>query len=87
MAAYRLVYTRRNIHKHPIATLWTPLALAGYILFALVMASTDDSYVLPFLTVGAAYLAIHYTGQAWGVMITCSIVEETPFEPRERSFI
>jgi len=87
MASYRLLYTKRNIRKHPIVAIWVPLALIGYILFTLSVATTDRSYVMPFLMVGSAYLAVHYTGQAWGVMVTYSFVDGDPFEPRERRLI
>ena len=88
MASYRLLYQRREmIERYRWASLYVP---AGLLLYAgismwLVPWTTLPAYLLLF--VSGAYLARHYTGQAWGMMASFAYVEQRPFEEGERRLI
>jgi hypothetical protein len=61
-----------------------PAALFAYGVFALAMCRTTGAWVEAMTAVASAYLAWHYTGQAWGMMSAFSILGGTPFDARER---
>lgn len=80
MGAYGLLYQPvSNIRKYPFATLYIPVILLASLLVALYTAphqtsilevNQDMAYAI--WLVAAFYLAWHYTGQAWGMMVTFS---------------
>jgi hypothetical protein len=84
LASYRLLYSSRDtVREHPVASLYFPLALAAYGMFALTRVP-DPLHVQLLSLLGGLYLARHYTGQTWGMMASFSFVGKTPFAPSER---
>jgi hypothetical protein len=84
LASYRLLYSSRTtVTEHPIASLYFPLALIAYSIFALTRVP-DPLHVQLLSLLAALYLARHYTGQTWGMMASFSFVGKTPFAPEER---
>ena len=85
LASYRLLYaTRESVLRYRSASIHFPLALLAVGAFAVVRAETTPAYVNFLSLVAAVYLARHYTGQAWGMMASFSLVEGRAFSPRER---
>jgi len=85
MASYRLIYrSRETIDAHRWAAIYVPLLLIAYIAFAVWRSQETDLYVSILMTVQGAYLAWHYTGQAWGMMAAYSWLEGVRFDPLER---
>src|ERR1044072_2485934 len=81
MASYRLVYrSRESILRHKWASIYIPLILVIYIVFALWEAQTSNVLVIILIPVSSAYLAWHYTGQVWGMMASYAFLEGAPFD-------
>jgi hypothetical protein len=88
MASYRLVYrNRETIDAHRWAAIYVPLILIVYIAFAVWQSRETDLYVSILMTVQGAYLAWHYTGQAWGMMATYTYLDGRSFQQVERRLI
>ena len=88
MASYRLVYrNRETINAHRWAAIHVPLILIAYIAFAVWQSRETDLYVSILMTVQGAYLAWHYTGQAWGMMATYTYLDGRSFQQVERRLI
>ena len=88
MASYRLVYrNRETINAHRWAAIYVPLILITYIVFAVWQSRETDLYVSILMTVQGAYLAWHYTGQAWGMMATYTYLDGRSFQQVERRLI
>lgn len=88
MASYRMVYRdRATIRSHPWAAVGVPALLLGYIVFAVWMSATDETWVTLLLTVQGVYLAWHYTGQAWGMVATHTALAGGPLNALERLLI
>ena len=88
MASYRLVYrSRETILRHKWASIYVPSILLVYIVVALWQAQESPDLVTILVTVSAAYLAWHYTGQVWGMMASYAFLSGTGFAPRERFLI
>ncbi|MFK7896696.1 MAG: hypothetical protein AB8G23_12720 [Myxococcota bacterium] len=87
MGSYRLLYSSSELVKrHPWAAIRIPLLLGMACLGALVLAARGVSVVpvtaLHLASVG--YLAVHYVGQTWGMMMSFAQVEGVPFSDEER---
>jgi hypothetical protein len=92
LVSYKILYGRReNLRAYPLATLIVPailLALAGASMMPAfggagpTAMNLEISYIL--WVFAALYLAWHYTGQAWGVMMTFSHLSGLQITPRER---
>lgn len=88
MASYRLIYRNKaTILSHRWAAIYVPLVLIAYIAFAVYASRTTDLYISILMTVQGAYLAWHYTGQAWGMMATYQFLDGRSFAPTEKRLI
>jgi hypothetical protein len=89
MASYRLLYiSNEQVRRYKTAGIYLPIILIAYAVVALSAVSHDaqQSWMVELLlAVTALYLALHYTGQAWGMMASFAYLEQTPFQPLERS--
>ncbi len=72
MASYRIVYrNKETMLKHKWATIGIPLIMAVCLVAALFEVQQGSQTMLAiFFAVASGYLAWHYTGQAWGMMVT-----------------
>jgi hypothetical protein len=88
MASYRIVYrSKQMILQHRWASLYVPLGLAGYVLFAIWASSRTPVPVIILVAVASAYLAWHYTGQVWGMMASYAYLEGVSFDKNERFLV
>lgn len=88
LASYRMVYrSRENIRAHPWAAVYIPAVLLLCCIAAVIAARKTDWPISALLTIQNAYLAWHYTGQAWGMTAAYSYIEGTSFNPPERRLI
>ncbi len=88
LASYRMVYrTRESVRAHSWAAVWVPLALLLACGFAVWAARTTDLWISAILTVQNAYLAVHYTGQAWGMTAAYAFLGGASFSPLERRLV
>jgi len=88
LASYRMVYrTRATIRAHPWAAIYVPLVLLVYCCFAVIASQRTDFPISMLLTAQSAYLAWHYTGQAWGMTATYAYLDGAKFSPLERRLI
>ena len=95
LVSYRLLYGRaQNIRDFPMAAIGVPIILLGVCTLAvlpafggsgLFEANLRVSYVLWLFA--ALYLAWHYTGQTWGVMMIFCHLEGVRFTQVERQVI
>jgi len=84
-SSYRLLYaTRDRVLAYRTASLYFPLALAAYGIFAVARSPVTPVHVHLLSLAAAVYLARHYTGQTWGMMASFAYVEGVTFTPRER---
>jgi hypothetical protein len=75
------------ILRHKWASIYVPAMLAAYIVAAVWEAQTSTFMVTILVTVSGAYLAWHYTGQAWGMMASYAVLAGTSFDRTERLLI
>jgi len=88
LASYRMVYrTRASIRAHPWAAIYVPIVLLLGCIGTVVAARWTDVPVATLLTISSSYLALHYTGQAWGMIATFSYLEGVSFNPTERRLV
>jgi hypothetical protein len=88
LASYRMVYrTRDTIRAHPWAAIYVPAALLLFCIGAVVASRRTDFFISMLLTAQSAYLAWHYTGQAWGMTATYTYLGGGSFNPMERRLI
>jgi hypothetical protein len=88
LASYRMVYrTRGSIKQHPWAAIYVPALLLVGCMVAVYASRWTDVPISALLTISSAYLAWHYTGQAWGMMATFTHLDANPFDQRERRLI
>ena len=88
LASYRMVYrTRDTIRAHPWAAIYVPAVLLLCCIGAVVASRWTDFPISMLLTAQNAYLAWHYTGQAWGMTATYAYLDGTSFKPVERKLI
>lgn len=89
MASYRLLYSSREYAAmYPWASLYVPGFLVLYTLLGLGLCSYNPEWSMPLhaLTATATlYLALHYTGQAWGMVSSFAFLDGIRFEPGERA--
>ena len=86
MASYGLLYYSQGVAaRYRSASLYVPAFLLVYAIWTIYNAVQGrGGYVDLLLVVMGVYLALHYTGQVWGMMASFSYLDGTPFEPRER---
>lgn len=74
IASYRLLYRRREmIERYAWAAIYIPAILITYVVFSFVYALTeapriDPRYYYLLDYAASTYLAVHYTGQTWGMI-------------------
>lgn len=86
MASYRLLYSsRESVLSYPMASIVVPAFLCAYALFAIWAVGVGITMpVEAMLMIMALYLALHYTGQAWGMMASYAFLGGIKFSPEER---
>jgi hypothetical protein len=88
LASYRLLYSSWQFARaYPWASMYMPVLLVVYALGALVALAIDPAMTLPArILIGAAsiYLALHYTGQTWGMMASFAYLDGVRFTPRQK---
>jgi hypothetical protein len=89
LASYRILYSsREQILRYKSASIYIPIFLILYQIWALYrinIDSTDTIWIQSLLIVTALYLALHYTGQAWGMMCSMGFVKNIFFDAKEKS--
>ncbi len=88
LASYRMVYrTRDSVRAHPWAAIYVPIVLLVACVFSVIAARRTDLWISALLTIQNAYLAWHYTGQAWGMMATYGYLGGASFSQLERRLV
>jgi hypothetical protein len=89
MASYRLIYRdRETMFAHKWAAFGIPALLIGYSIIAFGLAQNGQLQMMGILVgIASAYLAWHYTGQAWGMMASYSYLAGIRFEKVERLLV
>lgn len=89
MASYRIIYRdRETMLRHKWAAFGIPLLLMVYSAIAFWQAGLQRLQMMGALVaLGSAYLAWHYTGQAWGMMASYSYLAGIRYEKAERWLI
>ncbi|MGQ0701587.1 MAG: hypothetical protein ACT4PM_00470 [Gemmatimonadales bacterium] len=85
MASYRIVYRdRQMIMKHKWATIGIPLIMLVGLVLAIVEVNQGSRFLITaFFAIGSGYLAWHYTGQAWGMLVSFAHLQGSRFDPVE----
>jgi hypothetical protein len=88
MASYRLLYSSREFAaSYPWASFFVPGFLVLYTIVGLFLCSHNPEWnvLIHALTATATlYLALHYTGQVWGMVSSFAFLDGIRFEPGER---
>lgn len=88
MASYRMLYASADqIKTYKSASIYIPLLLAIYSVFSLYRTASNPSetyWIQSILVLSSLYLALHYTGQTWGMMSSMAYVEKLSFDIKER---
>jgi hypothetical protein len=91
LASYRLLYSSRAFAlTYPWASVYVPALLVIYGFGALILTIPYPSITLPvelLLATASLYLALHYTGQAWGMMASFAYLDGVRFQPHERRIL
>jgi hypothetical protein len=85
MASYRIVYRdRAMILRHKWATIWVPLIMLACLIAAIIEVQGGTRLLLTaFFAVASGYLAWHYTGQTWGMMVSFTHLQGARFDRTE----
>lgn len=88
-ASYRMLYySKQQALRYPQASIAIPGLLVAYAIWALYAASSGEPeggfWIQALLVAVAYYLALHYTGQAWGMMSSYAFVDGVRFTAAER---
>lgn len=87
MASYPVLYgSPGSLRRHPWATLVVPAILLG-VLAAVILSERPAPLMNGLVLVSSIYLAWHYAGQTWGMVMTFSHLAGVRYEPRERTLI
>lgn len=90
IASYRLLYQSREIIRRYLwASIYLPIVLVSYILFSLIQPLIfGEPFNIKYWhfadLISTSYLAVHYTGQAWGMVASFSYLGGTPLTKLER---
>jgi hypothetical protein len=88
MASYSLLYSSREyVYRYRTAAIFLPIGLLAIGALGLCSAAPphgDATIMQGILVITALYLALHYTGQAWGMMASYAYVHGIRFLPSER---
>lgn len=88
LASYRMVYrTGASIRAHPWAAIYVPSLLLLCCVVAVYASRWTEAPITVLLTISSAYLAWHYTSQAWGMAATFTYLDGNSFDQRERRLI
>ena len=91
MASYRLLYSSLAFaNRYPWASYYVPGFLVTYTVtcFCLLSYYPNAINFLQALTaVATLYLALHYTGQCWGMVSSFAFLEGIRFEPKEKTLL
>lgn len=91
MASYALLYSSRTfIHRYQWASIYMPLILITSGAIGLTLAAppyNQDIVVKGIIVVTSLYLALHYTGQAWGMMASYAYLAKISFTASERIWL
>jgi len=89
MASYRILYSSpEQIQRYKSASIYVPLILLFYSVWSLYrinVSATETYWIQSLLIVTSLYLALHYTGQTWGMMCTMGFVKGIFFDAKEKS--
>lgn len=84
MASYRLLYySREHARAAPWAAIYVPLILIALLVYRLA-GPGRETLADGILLASSLYLAVHYTGQAWGMVSTFNHLSGVRFERNER---
>jgi hypothetical protein len=87
MASYRLLYDSWDrVKGAPWAAIYVPILLLALLAWR-VFGPGRDAVADAILLVSSLYLAVHYTGQAWGMVASFGHLAGTRFERSERHAI
>jgi hypothetical protein len=88
LASYRMVYrTRASIRAHPWASIYVPGVLLASCVAGVVAAQWTPLPITVLLTLSNSYLAWHYTGQAWGMVVSFTYLAGAPLNGLERRLV
>ncbi len=90
MATYALMYRSSDtVERYPWASKWVPALLGAASVAAVVLQVVFESGIATQLLslVAGAYLAWHYTGQAWGMMASFSYLGGAGIQDGERTWV
>lgn len=91
MASYALLYSsREHIRRYRAASIYLPIGLlaVGTLGIWLVGAPYENPLIIQgIIVVTALYLALHYTGQAWGMMASYAFLHGIRFSQSERTIL
>lgn len=91
MASYALLYSSKKfILRYRWASIYVPLFLAAIGILGLVLVAppyNQDIVVKCILVATSLYLALHYTGQAWGMMASYAYLSGISFTASERLWL
>jgi len=91
MASYRLLYSSRKFAlSYPWASVVVPAALILWGVGGLVACTVNPAWTMPvdaLIATAALYLALHYTGQVWGMVASYGYLEGIRFDSSERTLL
>lgn len=86
MASYRMLYqSKEEVRRYPAPAIYMPLMLFTYSFVAILFADTLPVLADALLILTSLYLALHYTGQTWGMMSTTAFIDKVKFENWQRT--
>ncbi len=88
MASYRMLYyTKEHALRYPNASIYMPIILFTYCVVAIAFNESEPILVSGMLILASLYLALHYTGQTWGMMSSLAYIDGVRFNEYEKKYI
>lgn len=87
LASYRMLYqTKEYALRYKNASIYMPALLFTYCFFAIFFGRSQPVLFSALQIVASLYLALHYTGQAWGMVCSLAYIDKVKFEEVERRY-
>lgn len=87
MASYRMLYySKEYALRYPNASIYMPLVLFSYCIAAVILGAREPMLVSGLLVLSSLYLALHYTGQTWGMMSSLAFIDGVRFNEFQKKY-
>lgn len=87
MASYRMLYySKEYALRYKNASVYMPAVLFVYCLFTIYFGDREPLLVSSLMIAASLYLALHYTGQTWGMVSSLAFIDSVRFDDYQKKY-